>query len=63
MKGMFEECNELEYIDLSNFISNNVTNFGLLFSQCIKLKEIKGINKFNTSKLISIYIEIERTKK
>ena len=36
MEGMFEESNELEYIDLSNFITNNVTNFGLMFSQCIK---------------------------
>ena len=40
---MFEKCNELEYIDLSNFDINNTTNMGNIFSGCHKLKEIKGI--------------------
>ena len=32
MKGMFEECNELEYIDLSNFNIINVINMGYMFN-------------------------------
>ena len=44
---MFGECYELEYLDLSNFDTSNVTNMSFMFSNCNKLKEIKGINKFN----------------
>ena len=47
--GMFGECNELEFIDLSNFDISNVEDLGWMFNGCYKLKEIKGINNFNTS--------------
>ena len=43
---MFQECNELEYLDLSNFNTHNVTDMEAMFNNCNKLKEIKGINKF-----------------
>ena len=49
MKAMFQECNELKYLDLSNFNTSNVTDMGFMFNECHKLKEIKGINNFNTS--------------
>ena len=48
MEGLFEDCSNIITLDLSNFNSSNVTNMRRLFSKCIKLKEIKGINKFNT---------------
>ena len=51
---MFEKCNELKYIDLSNFNINNVTNMGNMFSECRKSKEIKGIKKFNNIKLTNM---------
>ena len=43
MKGMFQDCYELEYLDLSNFITSNVEDMRFMFSGCHKLKEIKGI--------------------
>ena len=45
---MFQKCNELEYLDLSNFDTSSVTDMGFMFNKCHKLKEIKGINNFNT---------------
>ena len=52
MIGMFQECNELEYLDLSNFNTINVTDW--MFNLCHKLKEIKGINNFNTTKVTNM---------
>ena len=51
MEGMFQSCRELEYLDLSNFDSSNVTKMGFMFNKCSKLKEIKGINKIKTNKV------------
>ena len=34
MKAMFQECNELEYIDLSNFDTSNVVNMEFMFNNC-----------------------------
>ncbi len=51
MSTMFDECIELEYLDLSNFDTSNVTDMGWMFNKCLKLKEIKGINKLNTNKV------------
>ena len=51
MEGMFNFCNELNYLDLSNFNTSNVTNMKCMFSRCNKLKEILGINKFITDKV------------
>ena len=52
MNSMFKECNALECLDLSNFNTENVTNMEWMFKNCSILKEIKGINKFDISKLI-----------
>ena len=54
MKAMFQDCNELEYLDLSNFDTSNVTDMEAMFNECHKLKEIKGINNFNTSKVTNM---------
>ena len=48
---MFSDCLELENLDLSHYNTLNVIDMKLMFSECKKLKEIKGINKFNTSKV------------
>ena len=50
MRGMFQGCNDLEYLDLSNFDISNVRDMEYMFKGCSKLKEIKGIDKFNYSK-------------
>ena len=49
MALMFFRCKELEYIDLSDFNTSKAINMGSMFDGCHKLKEIKGINQFNTS--------------
>ena len=54
MRAMFQECYELEYLDLSNFDTSNVTDMRWMFNECHKLKEIKGISNFNTSKVINM---------
>ena len=49
---MFLNCTSLEYLDLSNFNTSNVTNMEDMFNGCYKLKKINGINKFNTEKVL-----------
>ena len=56
MRSMFQGCKELEYLDLSSFNTENVTDMGWMFNKCYKLKEIKGINKFITNKLTNMKI-------
>ena len=51
MRKMFSGCNELEFLDLSEFNTANVTDMEGMFNKCNKLKEIKGISNFNTSKV------------
>ena len=48
---MFEEYNELEYLDLSSFDTTKVTKMVCMFNGCSKLKEINGINNFDISKI------------
>ena len=48
LEAMFQNCNELEYLDLSNFDTTNVFDMQFMFNQCKKLREIKGINNFKT---------------
>ena len=54
MYAMFQHCKELEYLDLSSFDTYNVTKLDFMFNECIKLKEIKGINNFDTYNVISM---------
>ena len=53
MGGMFQLCNELEYLDLSDWNTQNVKNVEFMFAGCIKLKEIKGINNLISNKVVS----------
>ncbi len=48
---MFDSCKSLEYLDLSNFDTSNAEYMQGMFVRCSKLKEIKGINNFNTSRV------------
>ena len=43
---MFQLCTELEYLDLSNFNTTNVTNMSYMFNQCDKMKYL-NLNNFN----------------
>ena len=54
MRTMFQKCYEIEYLDLTNFNTSNVSKMNHMFCECHKLKEIKGINKFITNKVISM---------
>ena len=54
MNSMFRNCNQLEYLDLSKLNTSNVTEIIYMFSGCHQLKEIKGINNFNTEKVIKM---------
>ena len=49
MMAMFQECYELEYLDLSNFDTSNVTDMGWMFNNCHinNFRSIKIINSFN----------------
>ena len=49
MSAMFQYCNEIEYLDLSNFNTSKVIKMGGMFRDCKKLKEIKGIKNFITN--------------
>lgn len=60
MSYMFCNCNSLKSIDVSSFDTGNVTNMASMFAQgdvpyhmgyYSTLKEIKGLNNFNTSKV------------
>ena len=51
MSTMFQFCEELEYLDLSCFNTSNVIDMGFMFNMCYKLKNIKGLDKFNTNKV------------
>lgn len=48
MDCMFFGCKSLEYLDISNFDTSNVRRMYGVFADCIKLKEIRGIDKLNT---------------
>jgi len=41
---MFNNCSELEYLDLSNWNTSNVRNMSFMFNQCNKLKYLNIIN-------------------
>ena len=51
---LFDSCNALVEIDLSNFDASKINNFECMFSKCYKLKEIKGLEKLNTSNAINM---------
>ena len=44
MNSMFQRCEELEYLDLSNFNTSNVADMSWMFNQCNKLKYLNLSN-------------------
>ena len=44
MQGIFYLCNELEYLDLSDWDTTNVTNMNYMFYECNKLKYLNLLN-------------------
>ena len=48
MFGMFYGCKELKYVDLSVLETSKAIHVNYMFFHCNKLKEIKGLNEFNT---------------
>ena len=40
MKAMFNECNELTDLNLSNFDSSKVTDMSFMFNNCNKLRSL-----------------------
>lgn len=51
ISGLFENCQKLQKINLTNFSTNNVTNMKNLFKNCLNLYEIVGLNDFITTKV------------
>ena len=54
MEGFFATGPNIYSLDFSLFDSTNLTNMRILFNKCKKLKEIKGFDKLNTSKVIDM---------
>ena len=51
MSKMFNNCSELEILDLSNFNTENVIEMGIMFDTCTKLKTIYTSHDWNTGKV------------
>ena len=56
MRMMFQNCNELEYLDLSNFNTSNVTDMTAMFNESNKIMfqncyelEYLNLSNFDTS--------------
>ena len=54
VKYIFDKCEYLTKIDLSNFNTSDVNDMSFMFNECIKLKEIKGLDKLNTSNVTNM---------
>jgi len=53
LEGTFQNCREMEYLDLFNFDTSNFIGMEFTFSGCYKLKEIKGKINLIQVKLIT----------
>lgn len=53
LSGIFSNCQSLTSLNLSNWDVSKSRYASLLFGDCIKLKEIKGLNKWNTNEFYS----------
>ncbi|MBD5395675.1 MAG: BspA family leucine-rich repeat surface protein [Lachnospiraceae bacterium] len=51
--GLFEYCSNLEYVDLKNFETDNITNMRFMFNGCKNLTNIEGLSG-NTSNVTSM---------
>ena len=62
MKSIFQEWNSLEFLDISKFNTENVTNMECMFDCCSSLKGIKGIENLNTIKVTNMKSMFEGCK-
>ena len=62
MSKFFEHCTNLISLDFCNFDTSIITDMSYKFSDCKKLKEIKGINKFNTNKVTNMIAMFQNCK-
>ena len=53
-KAMFQQCNSLNFLNLSNFKTPNIIDMSYMFNKCNKLKEIEGISNFETKNVINM---------
>ena len=53
MNRMFNGCSTLKELNLSNFITNNVTDMSKMFSGCSSLKEL-NLSNFNTNNVTNM---------
>ena len=57
---LFENCELLYSIDLSDFNTSRVTDMGFMFSKCTNLKKIKGLEQFETNKVTNMRAMFEK---
>ncbi len=51
MSSLFTACEKLESVDLSSWSTNNLDNMEYMFCGCFNLKEIKGLENLDVSKV------------
>ena len=51
---LFYSYSNVTYMDLSNFITDDIENMNQTFSSCSKLESIDGMDNFNTSKVTNM---------
>ena len=54
LRNLFAHCQELIYVDLTNFKSDNLIDTSYLFFNCKNLKEIKGLEYLNTKNVVNM---------
>ena len=62
MKAMIQECNVLEYLDLSNFNTSNVTDMSFMFACCNNLKYLNLLNFTNNCETKNMFYGIKRNE-
>ena len=57
MGYLFSFCSKIEYIDISNFNTQNVIDMGSMLCDCLSLTSIE-VSKFNTKNVrdMSLYV-------
>jgi len=60
MNSIFENCSNIYSIDLSNFNISSTINMEGMLNNYHKLKEIKGINNFNTNQVKNMRIMFQK---
>jgi predicted ribosomally synthesized peptide with SipW-like signal peptide len=51
MDAMFNDCHAIQVLDVSDFDTATCVEFSQLFEYCKNLKEVKGLEKWDTSKV------------